>query len=65
MALNYQYLLKKQRQLTIKSDVTRALKMNQFSLVYQPKITMDTGLIESAEVLLRWRHETLGWVSPG
>ena len=65
LALNHQYLLKKQRQLTIKSDVTRALKMNQFSLVYQPKITMDTGLIESAEVLLRWRHETLGWVSPG
>ena len=65
MALNNQYLLKKQRQLTIKSDVTRALKMNQFSLVYQPKITMQTGLIESAEVLLRWRHDSLGWVSPG
>lgn len=65
MALNHQYLLKKQRQLTIKSDVTRALKMNQFSLVYQPKITLGSGLIESAEVLLRWRHESLGWVSPG
>lgn len=65
LALNHQYLLKKKRQLTIKSDVTRALKMNQFSLVYQPKITLDSGLIESAEVLLRWRHESLGWVSPG
>ena len=65
MALNNQYLLKQQRQLTIKSDVTRALKMNQFSLVYQPKITMESGLIESAEVLLRWRHDSLGWVSPG
>ena len=65
MALNNQYLLKKQRQLTIKSDVPRALKMNQFSLVYQPKITMETGLIEGAEVLLRWRHDSLGWVSPG
>ena len=65
MALNNQYLLKKQRQLTIKSDVPRALKMNQFSLVYQPKITMKTGLIEGAEVLLRWRHDSLGWVSPG
>lgn len=65
MALNNQYLLKKQRQLTIKSDVPRALKMNQFSMVYQPKITMKTGLIEGAEVLLRWRHDSLGWVSPG
>ncbi|MDG1468721.1 MAG: EAL domain-containing protein, partial [Glaciecola sp.] len=65
MALNNQYLLKQQRQFTIKSDVTRALKMNQFSLVYQPKITMESGLIESAEVLLRWRHDSLGWVSPG
>ncbi len=65
LMLNQQYLLQRQRQLIIKSDVTRALQMNQFSLVYQPKITVQTGLIEGAEILLRWRHDTLGWVSPG
>ena len=49
----------------IKSDVIHALRKNQFYLVYQPKVTLASGLIESAEVLLRWEHKSLGWLSPG
>lgn len=62
--IDHQYLLSKQRQLTIKSDVGRALRMNHLSLVYQPKIALGSGVIESAEVLLRWYHKSLGWISP-
>ncbi len=64
VSLNNQYLESKKRRLTIKSDVRKALQMNEFSLAYQPKVTLATGLVESAEILLRWRHKQLGWVSP-
>lgn len=63
--LDQEYLLSKQRELIIKSDVIHALRKNQFYLVYQPKVTLASGLIESAEVLLRWEHKSLGWLSPG
>ena len=63
--LDQEYLLSKQRELIIKSDVSHALRKNQFNLVYQPKVTLASGLIESAEVLLRWEHKSLGWLSPG
>ncbi len=64
VAITEQYIEAKKRQLTIKSDVAKALNMNQFTLLYQPKVTLANGLIQSAEVLLRWQHETLGWISP-
>lgn len=64
VAITEQYIEAKKRQLTIKSDVSKALSTNQFSLVYQPKVTLSNGLIEGAEVLLRWQHEQLGWISP-
>ncbi len=64
VAITEQYIQAKKRQLTIKSDVAKALNSNQFSLMYQPKVTMSNGLIQSAEVLLRWKHEKLGWISP-
>lgn len=64
VSLNNQYLVAKKRRLTIKSDVHKALKMNQFSLAFQPKVKLEDGIVESAEILLRWRHQDLGWVSP-
>ncbi len=38
---------------------------DQLSLVYQPRIDMQSGDRLSAEALLRWQHPTLGAVSPG
>jgi EAL domain-containing protein (putative c-di-GMP-specific phosphodiesterase class I) len=64
VAITEQYITAKKRQLTIKSDVAKALAGNQFSLVYQPKVTLANGLVENAEVLLRWQHAELGWISP-
>jgi len=37
----------------------------QLDLHFQPKIDLATGRISSAEALLRWRHPTLGPISPG
>ncbi|OFC70016.1 EAL domain-containing response regulator [Alteromonas confluentis] len=53
-----------QRQQHIRADVQRALDDNQFKLAFQPKVTLKTGMVEGAEVLLRWQHHQLGWVPP-
>jgi len=50
--------------MTIQSDLYRALEKNQFSVVYQPKVSLKTGRILGAESLLRWKHENLGFISP-
>lgn len=53
-----------QRQQHIRADVESGLENNQFTLAFQPKIHLETGMIQSAEVLLRWQHHQLGWVPP-
>jgi diguanylate cyclase (GGDEF)-like protein/PAS domain S-box-containing protein len=46
-------------------DLRRALLRDEFILHYQPKQDLNTGIITSAEALIRWRHPTLGMVPPG
>lgn len=36
----------------------------QFFLVYQPIISLETRRVQSVEVLVRWRHPELGLISP-
>ncbi|WP_265308209.1 EAL domain-containing protein [Stenotrophomonas sp. SRS1] len=53
------------RRYRLASDAGRGLAQHQFSLVYQPRFDLITGLPVSAEALLRWTHPMLGPVSPG
>ena len=41
-----------------------ALSTGQFSLAYQPKITIATNSLGSVEALARWSHPDLGPISP-
>ncbi|MFZ6646496.1 putative bifunctional diguanylate cyclase/phosphodiesterase [Undibacterium sp. TJN25] len=41
-----------------------AIQNRQLTLHYQPKIDLGTGLIHSAEALIRWRHPVQGMISP-
>jgi diguanylate cyclase (GGDEF)-like protein len=50
--------------LSLLSDLRRAVDENQFYLQYQPKISLGDRSCLSAEVLLRWRHPTRGFVPP-
>jgi EAL domain-containing protein (putative c-di-GMP-specific phosphodiesterase class I) len=52
-----------ERQSTEES-LRRALKRQEFRLLYQPKIDLHTGAITGAEALLRWNHPTRGPVPP-
>lgn len=53
------------RQLAILGDLRRAVRHDELKLYLQPKLSLRTGRICSAEALVRWDHPTLGWLPPG
>lgn len=53
-----------QRRIAIANALPEALARQEMSLVYQPQVSLDSGAILGMEALLRWRHPTLGEVSP-
>ena len=46
------------------TQMNNAIKDNQFELYYQPYIDMNSGAIQGAEALIRWRHPDKGLISP-
>jgi diguanylate cyclase (GGDEF)-like protein len=46
------------------ADLRKALLLDQFEVHYQPQISMRNRQLIGLEALLRWRHPTLGMVSP-
>jgi diguanylate cyclase (GGDEF)-like protein len=54
-----------QKRLQLETDMRRALMADEFFLVYQPQIDMQTGRPRGVEALLRWRDPERGLVLPG
>lgn len=52
------------RSLQLENGLRRALERNQFSLHYQPQISITDGKISGVEALLRWSHPEMGAISP-
>ena len=50
--------------LDLDSDLRQALAKNQFRLVYQPVIELESNKLVGFEALLRWDHPTRGVVAP-
>ena len=48
-------------------DFQKAIREEQFVVFYQPKfdVRAEIPVLASAEALVRWRHPTLGMISPG
>ena len=52
------------RRLQIVNDLPNALLEQQLFTVYQPKVTLATGQINTVEALVRWVHPELGFLNP-
>ncbi len=52
------------RRLQIEQALHQALQLGGLSLHYQPQVAADDGRVIGFEALLRWRHATLGDVTP-
>jgi len=50
--------------LTLSGYLRHAIDRDEFSLVYQPQVSLATGQVVGVEVLLRWQHPVLGEVPP-
>ena len=51
--------------LRIKTALSRALEKGEIEVLYQPKVSCDTGEVRGVEALASWRSPELGQVSPG
>ncbi|WP_027819868.1 putative bifunctional diguanylate cyclase/phosphodiesterase [Paraburkholderia bannensis] len=53
------------RQLELENALRHAIDGRELFLLYQPRVSLQTGAIVQSEALLRWRHPVHGLVSPG
>ena len=51
--------------LTLENKLRLALEKQEYVLHYQPKISLQTGKLTSAEALIRWNDAQTGLVPPG
>lgn len=52
------------RRLFVEGNLRRALKQDEFTLYYQPKIDLVSGLMIGSEALIRWQDPEHGLVYP-
>jgi len=49
----------------LEHDLKRALRLDEFSLAFQPKVTLPERRLQGLEALLRWDCPEQGFISPG
>ena len=53
-----------QRQVEVERNLRRAIPHGELSVLFQPIVDLESGLVASVEALLRWTSAELGEVSP-
>lgn len=51
--------------LQMEAELHRALEREEFTLYYQPQLSLRSGMMVGVEALLQWRHPQRGIVAPG
>jgi diguanylate cyclase (GGDEF)-like protein len=49
----------------LERDLADAIKRREFSVYFQPQVSMTDGRVTGVEALVRWHHPERGMVSPG
>lgn len=62
---NIQEEQKKIHSLLLESDLKKAIRNDEFEVFFQPLINIKQNRVSTVEVLTRWRHPSLGLLSPG
>jgi len=65
MVFNERQSQERQKQLSMLSDVRRAIEYGELMLHYQPKVEIASGRVVGVEGLVRWQHPRRGLVPPG
>jgi diguanylate cyclase (GGDEF)-like protein len=52
------------KHLSLEADLRKALERQEFTLNYQPRLSLDDLQVEAVEALLRWTHPQRGLVPP-
>lgn len=52
------------KRLELSNDLKKAIEQHELELFAQPIVNTQTGKIVKAEVLLRWKHSTQGYITP-
>ncbi|MBX2807521.1 MAG: EAL domain-containing protein, partial [Cellvibrionaceae bacterium] len=52
------------KRLSLMNDLGKAIRENQLTLYYQPKIALGSKQVVGVEALARWIHPAMGFVSP-
>ena len=50
--------------LELENGLRRAIARSEFELHYQPKVDVESGRVDSAEALIRWRDPKRGLIAP-
>ncbi len=50
--------------LTLENELRKAISENQFEILYQPQVCVNSEKILGAEALVRWMHPEKGMISP-
>lgn len=50
--------------LQVETDLRHAVERNEFEVLYQPIVDINTGRADEFEALIRWRHPVHGLVNP-
>lgn len=53
------------KRLSLMSELGKAIRGNDLTLFFQPKVSLDDNRMVGVEALARWTHPTMGFISPG